>query len=523
MAVRTLPGALVQRSPTEPSTGNERHYRHYRTQMLPLGTPLRSAGNCWGMSRALVEFSGGSREFYATLVTDSARPSRSSRARKAATSFGISPHPFNRRKPLTASRMPAATHAASSGPAPAFHVPLHVARRLSRLSAALVVASERCRRADRCRVITVSVSSSPSRTLPAALGCSCSKRVASAVSRRVAVVDVGGLIGAAHDRLRGGALRSGRWSRMFRSLWTWQRWISAASPKTIRTALCSARAPSRITSRLRSVRRPRPWSVASRLRHAVAFSVAPSHNPSACFCLLRQFQRDDQAVLADVDAVDQQRDQVEAVEGRGLPRLQLRGVRATKRRLTLLLLVPRLGMSAGSGSRLRAYCRVVTPTSSCSRTRRFMESCPASAWNVGNGTSWPSARTRARADLGLPAPPHYPRAAAQPRVSVVYRGPDSAGRLPRASRPGPAGQTGSSVQSFRLSYRAEDQPGGVCASPVIPRLRTGGICKTSSWRLLVGGLAPGARHHSCTTSSEEPPLSNFNIPWDIPELLAGRR
>ena len=78
--------------------------------------------------------------------------------------------------------------------------------RLSRLSAALVVASERCRRADRCRVITVSVSSSPSRTLPAALGCSCSKRVASAVSRRVAVVDVGGLIGAAHDRLRGGAL-----------------------------------------------------------------------------------------------------------------------------------------------------------------------------------------------------------------------------------------------------------------------------------------------------------------------------
>ena len=36
-------------------------------------------------------------------------------------------------------------------------------------------------------------------------------------------------------------------------------------------------------------------------------------------------ERDDQAVLADVDAVDQQRDQVEAVEGRGLPRLQLRG------------------------------------------------------------------------------------------------------------------------------------------------------------------------------------------------------
>ena len=76
MAVRTLPGALVQRSPTEPSTGNERHYRHYRTQMLPLGTPLRSRATvggcperCWNSAAAHVRF-------YATLVTDSARPSR---------------------------------------------------------------------------------------------------------------------------------------------------------------------------------------------------------------------------------------------------------------------------------------------------------------------------------------------------------------------------------------------------------------------------------------------------------------
>ena len=29
-------------------------------------------------------------------------------------------------------------------------------------------------------------------------------------------------------------------------------------------------------------------------------------------------------------------------------------------------------------------------------------------------------------------------------------------------------------------------------------------------------LTPGASHHSCTTSSEEPPLSNFNSQWDIP-------
>jgi phosphoglycolate phosphatase len=42
-------------------------------------------------------------------------------------------------------------------------------------------------------------------------------------------------------------------------------------------------------------------------------------------------------------------------------------------------------------------------------------------------------------------------------------------------------------------------------------------CETLfSWRLLVGGLTPAASHHSFTTSSEEPPLSNFNSYRDIP-------
>ena len=34
----------------------------------------------------------------------------------------------------------------------------------------------------------------------------------------------------------------------------------------------------------------------------------------------------------------------------------------------------------------------------------------------------------------------------------------------------------------------------------------------------VGWLAPPARYHSCTTSSEEPPLSTFNSQWDIPVI-----
>ena len=75
----------------------------------------------------------------------------------------------------------------------------------------------------------------------------------------------------------------------------------------------------------------------------------------------------DHAVLADVHAVEEQRDEVEAVQGRGLPRPPR------------LFLVPRLTTSAGTGSRLRAYWRVATPTSSCSTTRRFSGSVWARA------------------------------------------------------------------------------------------------------------------------------------------------
>src|SRR5256885_259407 len=50
------------------------------------------------------------------------------------------------------------------------------------------------------------------------------------------------------------------------------------------------------------------------------------------------------------------------------------------------------------------------------------------------------------------------------------------------------------------------------------------LCETlASWRLLVGGLSPGASHHSFTTSSEEPPLSNFNSYRDIPTACGPHR
>src|SRR6266481_5718894 len=74
--------------------------------------------------------------------------------------------------------------------------------------------------------------------------------------------------------------------------------------------------------------------------------------------------------------------------------------------------------------------------------------------------------------------------------------------------------------SALLAYPRADQRGG--DSVGLNRLGgTDRLCETlSSWRLLVGGLSPGASHHSFTTSSEEPPLSNFNSYRDIPGLRA---
>ena len=50
----------------------------------------RFAARRKGMSRALLKFNGGSVHDYATIADDSLRPSRASRARRAATSAGIS-------------------------------------------------------------------------------------------------------------------------------------------------------------------------------------------------------------------------------------------------------------------------------------------------------------------------------------------------------------------------------------------------------------------------------------------------
>ena len=124
----------------------------------------------------------------------------------------------------------------------------------------------------------------------------------------------------------------------------------------------------------------------------------PFPHPQGVFAAVRRdAERHDDAVLPDVDAVQQQRDRVEAVQQGGLPGFQLRPWSSSRSAGSrALLLVPRLVMSAASGSRLRAYWRVATPTSICSTTRRSNGSVWAIVSNVGNATSPAALRTRGR-------------------------------------------------------------------------------------------------------------------------------
>jgi hypothetical protein len=74
-------------------------------------------------------------------------------------------------------------------------------------------------------------------------------------------------------------------------------------------------------------------------------------------------------VLAKVDAVDETAQMSRSPRGRAIHCASFSAVSATKRRLTALLLAPRVSMSSGSSSSERAYLRVATPIAICSRAR----------------------------------------------------------------------------------------------------------------------------------------------------------
>jgi hypothetical protein len=143
------------------------------------------------------------------------------------------------------------------------------------------------------------------------------------------------------------------------------------------------------------------------------------------------------------------------------------------------------------------------------------------AWNVGNATSPASVRTRGRW-IATFRPPRttslrvVPAQLAGRAGSWAYRGPQMAVRssssmVVKAVRPDRKANSNSSVfVSTQIDQRQTTQR----------RFRVGN--GRGYARLLHGGsfsvrlLGLRLSHHSFYTSSEEPPLSNFNSYWDMP-------
>ena len=138
--------------------------------------------------------------------------------------------------------------------------------------------------------------------------------------------------------------------------------------------------------------------------------------------------------------------------------------------------------------------------------------CAPGPWNVGSGTSRRETATlRPPSTTWLGTVPARADAHTEDRTAPCDP--------PPASRRARGGPSGPSTRRVRPSCRPGVQRAAGTGRREIQQQRSAML--DFSWRLLVGELAPAAPHHSCTTSSEEPPLSNFNSQWDIP--LRGRR
>ena len=180
----------------------------------------------------------------------------------------------------------------------------------------------------------------------------------------------------------------------------------------------------------------------------------------------------------------------------------------------------------GTGSRLRAYWRVATPTSIWSTTRRFNGSVCASPWNVGSGNLTPRRRARAGRCTGHLASAQHDfaghRASTGTRHALAdahTEGPHSAVRSSSSiasSTRRPERTINSNSSGFRVDQEFNERQG-----PDGGRFNSSN--RTGYARLLHGGsLLAGLRPGLVTTrvprAVEEPPLSNFNSQWDIPSL-----
>jgi hypothetical protein len=138
--------------------------------------------------------------------------------------------------------------------------------------------------------------------------------------------------------------------------------------------------------------------------------------------------------------------------------------------------------------------------------------------DVGSGTSCPSARTGGRGMATLRPPSSTSLGTVPGRRTLGLM------RIPRAAERGAIllqhriehAQAGSDHQFEEFGFVSTSSTSGRVRTSEDSTVAIGRAMRDFSWRLLVGGLAPAASHHSCTTSSEEPPLSNVNSQWDIP-------
>src|SRR5262249_51497897 len=119
----------------------------------------------------------------------------------------MSAYPFKRRKPFTASRMPAATQRSIICP-PRHRLTFRLTSRvrLIRLSAAFVVASERRSRGESFKVSTVSVSSRPFAHALGGTGILGLQTAGQIEQQPLRRLHLRGLIGAAEDRLGPGTI-----------------------------------------------------------------------------------------------------------------------------------------------------------------------------------------------------------------------------------------------------------------------------------------------------------------------------
>src|SRR5271169_368809 len=148
----------------------------------------------------------------------------------------------------------------------------------------LVQASERRNSAGRPSLLTVRISSNPSRMLFETPGASRSRRWAR-LRISFSAFAASSSSQAWRNARRTEACRAGdKRSMMFRALWIWQRWIGVWRPKLRRIALASAFEPSMINKRGTAGSRPR-WieapldQVVDQCLHHSTVLSCPLHQP----------------------------------------------------------------------------------------------------------------------------------------------------------------------------------------------------------------------------------------------------